>query len=229
MDREIDSKSKLEEKKKRPIPNGQVSERNAIIFVYITGTIGLVSCMLIDGIVFVFGFTYFLLLLLYSYPLVHFKSIYVVNNIITSLVLPVSFLISGIAIEKTVSSGIVFLGFTYFTFTFLILPAVVDVLDYEGDLAYNLKTIGNQFTWKQTLILFNIGIVSIIFCGLIGHLLYDLSPYVPLILCEIGLPVMAYTYKIRNESGVTASHKLRLSGNLLVHLTPLILALGTIY
>lgn len=229
VDREIDSKSDHDGKKGRPISNGKVTVSNAMRFVYLTGALGLGLCLISGKIVFVFGFTYYALLFLYSYPLVRFKTIYVIKNLVMSSVLPASFLISAIAVEKTVSISIAFLAFTYFLSSFLVLPAIEDMSDYKKDSSFNLKTIGNQLTWKQNLVLFNLGIIIIILCGGAAHILLGLNPYVPLILCEIGLPVMAYTYMIRNESGSTASYKLRPGGYGLMLLTPLILALGSVF
>jgi 4-hydroxybenzoate polyprenyltransferase len=229
IDREMDSYSEQDKKKGRPISNGQVSVTSAMRYVYLTGVLGLGLCLLLGGIVFLIGFTYFVLLYLYSYPVVRFKTMYVIKNLVTSLVLPASFLISGIAVEKTVSLNIVFLAVAYYILSFLVLPAAADMLDYEEDLAFNLKTIGNQLTWKQNLVLFDIGIVFIIACGALASYMFDLSVYVPIVLSVFGLPVIVYTYTIRNESGLTASYKLRPVTYVLVLSTPLIMALGSIF
>ncbi len=229
IDRDMDGYSEQDKKKGRPIANGNVSETNAMRFIYITGILGLSLCLILGQFVFIIGSTYYLLLVLYSYPIVRFKTIYVVKNLITSLVLPVSFLISGAAIENTITLRTSFLAFAYFILTFALLPAIADMLDYEEDLAFNVKTLGNTLSWKNNLILFNIGVLVIIASGVVSYLLFNISYFVPIILSVFGIPVMAYSFKLRNESGLTASYKLRPVGYVLVMLTPLLLALGAVF
>jgi 4-hydroxybenzoate polyprenyltransferase len=229
IDRDMDAYSEKDEKKGRPIAHGVVSKTNAMRFIYLTGILGLSLCMILGRIVFIIGSTYYLLLILYSYPIVRFKTIYILKNLITSLVLPASFLISGVAIENKISLSISFLTFAYFSLSFLSLPAIADILDFEEDLAFNVKTLGNTLSWKQNLLLFNIGVLVIITTSTLSYLMFNISNFVPIILSVSGIPVMAYSYKLRNENGLTASYKFRPVGYAFVMLTPLLLALGTVF
>ena len=229
IDRDMDSFSQQDKKKSRPIAHGEVSEINAKKLIILTGLSGLGSCLLLNTTVFTIGLTYYILLILYSYPTVRFKTKYVIKNLITSLVLPAAFLITGVAVENRMSFNISFLALSYFILSFLLIPAIADMLDYEEDLAFNVKTLGNTLSWKQNLILFNIGIMVIIVSGFISYQIFNVSYFVPIILSVIGIPIMVYSYKLRNESGLTASYKLRPVGYILVVLTPLILALGSVF
>ena len=229
IDREMDAFSEQDKKKGRPLANGVVSDTNAMRFIYLTGILGLSLCLLLGFNVFIIGSTYYLLLFLYSYPNVRFKTMYIIKNLVTSLVMPASFLISGTAIEKTISFNITFLAIAYFFLSFLLLPAIADMLDYDEDKAFNIKTLGNTLSWKNNLILFNLGILVAIATGAISYLLLDISYFVPILLSVFGIPVMAYSYNLRNESGLTASYKLRPVGYVLVMLTPLLLALGAVF
>ena len=229
IDRDMDAYSEQDKKKGRPIAHGTVSETNAMRFIYITGILGLSLCLILGHFVFIIGSTYYLLLVLYSHPIVRFKTVYVVKNLITSLVLPATFLISGVAIENTITLRTSFLAFAYFVLTFALLPAIADMLDYEEDLAFNVKTLGNTLSWKNNLIMFNIGVIVIIASGVISSLLFNISYFVPLGLSVFGIPAMAYSFKLRTENGLTASYKLRPVGIALVMLTPLLLALGAVF
>jgi len=229
VDQEMDSYSEQEKKKSRPVANGLVSETNAMRFVYLTGLMGLGLCLMISRLVFSIGFVYYSLFFLYSYPGVRFKEIYVVKNLVTSFLMPASFLISGAAVEHRLSLSISFLAFTYYALTVLVIPAIADMLDYEEDKAFNVRTIGNTISWKQNLILYNIGILVLIVGSAVSYLLFDFSYFVPILTSAIGITLMGYSYRLRNESGLTASYKLRPVTYVLVLLNPLILALGAVF
>jgi 4-hydroxybenzoate polyprenyltransferase len=229
IDREMDAFSKQDKKKGRPIAHGVVSEADAKRVIIFSGFLGLGSCLILNLNVFAIGLIYYLLLISYSYPGIRFKTKYIIKNLITSLVMPATFLISGMAVTNKLTLNISFLATAYFILTFMLLPAIADMLDYDEDKAFNVKTLGNTLSWKQNLILFNIGIIVIIMSGFISYLMFNISYYVPIILSIFGIPVMLYSFKLRNESGTIASYKLRPMGYVLVMATPLLLALGTIY
>ena len=229
IDREMDAFSQQEKKKTRPIAHGEVSEINAKRCILLAGLLGLGSCLLLSSTVFTIGLIYYILLFLYSYPSVRFKTKYIIKNLITSLVLPAAFLISGVAVENRLSLSISLLASSYFVLSFMLLPAIADMLDFDEDRAFNVKTLGNTLSWKQNLILFDTGIITIIASGFVYYQMFNLSYYVPIILSVIGIPVMIYSFKLRNESGETASYKLRPVGVVLILTTPLILALGSVF
>ena len=228
IDREMDAYSEQDKKKGRPIAHGVVSEKTAIRFVALTGILGLISCYMISQITFSIGAVYYIILFMYSYPKIRFKTMYIVKNLVTSLVLPSAFFITGTAVEQSITFGTMFLASAYFILTFALQPAGADMLDYEEDLAFNVKTLGNTLSWKQNLVVFNIGILVIIGSGVAAYLMLGMSVLVPVFLTIVGVPVMAYSYKLRNESGLIASYKLRPPGYVLVMLTPLIMSIGAI-
>ena len=73
------------------------------------------------------------------------------------------------------------------------------------------------------------GIIVIIASCAISSLLFNISYFVPFVVSAFGIPVMAYSFKLRNENGLTASYKLRPVRYALVMLTPLLLALGAVF
>jgi 4-hydroxybenzoate polyprenyltransferase len=228
-DREMDAFSKQDKKKGRPIAHGVVSVSYAKRFVYVTGLLGLALCFMINRIVFSIGAVYYIVLILYSYPGVRFKKKYVWKNIVTSLTMPAIFLIGGVAIEGKISPIIIFLSFTYYIFGFLVLPAIADSLDIEEDLEFNIKTIGNQLSWRKSVLLFIIGILLLVGSTVTSYLVFNMSYISPLLTTIIGVPVILYSVKLLSESGLTASYKLRPYGYLLVVLTPLIFTLGAVF
>jgi len=228
IDRDMDAYSKQDKKKGRPIAHGKVSEVNAKRFVYITGILGLSLCLILGHLVFIIGSTYFLLLILYSHPIVRFKTMYVVKNLVTAISPPATFLITMTAIENTITVRASTLAFAYFVLMFAIVPAIGDMLDYEEDLAFNIKTIGNTLSWKSNLIIFNIGVIIVIASCAIASLLFNHSYIVTYGTSVLGILIISYTFKLRNESGLTASYKLRPVGFGFAVMVPLFWTLGAL-
>jgi 4-hydroxybenzoate polyprenyltransferase len=228
-DREMDAYSEQEKKKGRPIAHGIVSETVAMRFVFITGILGLGICLMLNRVVFSIGFTYYVLVFLYSYPGVRFKSMFVIKNLVTSLLFSAAFLIGGAAVEYKVSQSMLLMAFTYYVLLVLIVPSVADMLDFEEDLAFNVKTLGNSLSWKQNLVLYNIGILVLIVGNALLFFLFDVNYFVPILTIVLGISLMAYSYNLRNESGLTASYKLRPVSYAVLLLNPLLLALGAVF
>jgi 4-hydroxybenzoate polyprenyltransferase len=229
VDREMDAFSRQEKKKGRPIAHGIVSLNNAKRFVFLTGVIGFVASYLINIIAFSIGAIYYAIFFLYSYPKVRFKTMYIVKNVVTSLVMPITFTLCGAAIENTITTSTLLIAVGSYVFLFAFLPAFADMLDYDEDLAFNVKTLGNTLSWKQNLVLFNFGIVVIIATGVLAYRVFDFSYLVPILFSGFGVPAMVYSYMLRNENGITASYKIRPLGLALVMFTPLILSIGAVF
>ena len=229
VDREMDAYSNQEKKKRRPIANGKVSQNIASKFIIVTGLLGLGLCYMINTTVFVIGATYSIIMYLYSYPLIRFKTVYILKNVVTSIVLPMAFLIGGAAIQNTVSTTMLFLFLTFYVFMFSILPAGADCLDLVEDKAFNVKTIGGTLSWRQNVYLFNFGILIIIAGAAISYIFFNMSYYTPILMTAFGLPVMKYTLGLVKENGETAAYKLRPVGYGFLMLTPLIITLGAVF
>jgi 4-hydroxybenzoate polyprenyltransferase len=228
-DRKMDAYSEQDKKKGRPIAHEKVSIANAKWFVGITGLTGLGICLILSPAVFIIGFTYYTLVFLYSHPRVHFKSMFIVKNLVTSMLFPVAFLLSGTAVEHRISSTTAFLATTYYVLTVLLLPAIADMLDYKEDLAFNVRTLGNTLSWKQNLTLFNGGLLVLIGGNILYFQLFDVNLLTPIVTSVIAGALMVYSYTLRNESGETASYKLRPVSYALVLMNPLLIALGIVF
>lgn len=226
IDKEMDAYSDQEKKKARPIANGRISTKNAMMFVYLSGFIGLGACLLLNYTAFTIGLTYYVLVYLYSYPSVRFKTMYILKNLVASLLMPTAFLISGAGIENRVSGGMALVSATYYALTVLLQPAIADMLDYREDLAFNVKTIGNSLSWKQNLVLYNIGVMAMIVGSILSYTVFGFHYIVPVVTTVLCLYLMTYSYKLRNEDGETASYKLRPISYMLLLMNPLLLAVG---
>jgi len=142
--------------------------------------------------------------------------------------MPTSFLIGGVAIEKTISINIFILGSLWYLIVFLISPVIADMVDAEEDLAFDIRTIGNTLKWNQNLILFNLGILTLWGSSLVAYMIMEVSYFVPVVSSVACLPLVLYSIRLRNEDGVIASQKLRSISYIFITLNPLLLALGVV-
>ena len=228
VDRDMDAYSNQDKKKARPIANGKVPVNHALFFVYLTGLIGLGACLTLNLTAFSVGLIYYIMVYLYSYPKVRFKTMMILKNLVTALLMPTAFLISSAAIENKISFSMALISATYYMFTVLAQPAIADMLDYEEDKAFNVKTIGNTLSWKQDLSLYNIGIAVMIVSNILSYAMFGFNIIVPVLTTLLCVYLMAYSYNLREQSGITASYKLRPITYSLILLNPLLLAIGTI-
>lgn len=228
-DCEMDSYSNQEKKKGRPIAHGKVAVNFAHKFVTITALLGMLVCAYLGSTVLIIGISFFIIFYLYSYPKVRFKKMFVIKNLVTALLMPTAFLIGGVAINGIITGNILFYSLAYFILMFSFAPASADWLDYEEDIAFKIKTIGNTYSWKQNILLFNFGILSISLTSVINYWIWG-SHYLSLLLVTgFGLPIMVYSIKLSNENGLTASYKLRPYAYGYLLLTPLFIALGVLF
>jgi 4-hydroxybenzoate polyprenyltransferase len=228
-DREMDAFSKEEKKKGRPIAHGIVSVKNAKQFVLITGLLGLGIFFIMSRIGFTIGFIYYVLLILYSYPAVHFKRMYIIKNIVTAFSMPTAFLISGATIENTISMTTFFVAFAYYCFNFLVIPALADSLDVEEDLAFNVKTIGNTLSWRQNVILYNLGMLFILSSTLVTYFFFNFHYVAPIMMTGFCILAIVHSLRLINEDISSAAIKLRPFGYSVVILSPIIFALGAAF
>lgn len=229
IDREMDAYSIKESKKRRPIANGIVSENFAKKFVWITAGLGFITTLLISKTAFIIGLFYYILYFLYSYPQVRFKNKFIMKNIVTSSAMPISFLLGGIAVENSLSTTIAFLAGTYFIFLFLTLPAGADCVDIEEDRAFNVKTIGGTLTWRQNILLFNLGILLMILSAFTLYKIFGMNYLPPVLMASIGVPIIIYNISISNLDSLKGIDKLRPVGYTYLMMTHLILTLGVLF
>jgi 4-hydroxybenzoate polyprenyltransferase len=229
IDRDMDAYSDKEKKKGRPIAHKRVTIPTAYKFIAFTAILGLGISYIIGITTFIISLIFYIVFFLYSYPKIRFKSMFIIKNIVTSAIIPVSILIGGTAVEGRVSPTILFSAGALYIFTFFVLPAGADCLDLEEDKAFEIKTIGGTLTWKQNLILFDSGIILLTLLTIVAYKQLLFTYYTPLLIGTFGLALLIFTLKLLNEDGKEASYKLRPVGYAYLMLIPLFLAIGIIF
>ena len=229
IDREMDAYSDKEKKRGRPIAHEQVNVKTAYIFIIITGLLGLITSYIISISTFTVAVAFYIIFFLYSYPPVRFKKMYVIKNVVTSATVPTGILMGGTAVNGTFTQTTLFIAALTYVFMFLILPAGADCLDIEEDKAFGIKTIGGTLSWRQNLILFDLGILILIIVTVFTYQRFAFNYLVPLLVTGFGLPLIIYSTKLMKEDGITAAYKLRPAAYSYLMLVPLFIALGSIF
>ncbi|MBD3205918.1 hypothetical protein GF319_06195 [Candidatus Bathyarchaeota archaeon] len=229
IDREMDAYSDKEKKKGRPIAYDQVTVKTAYTFMIVTGLLGLVTSYVISMSNLLVAVSFYIVFILYSYPPVRFKKMYIIKNVVTAATIPTALLMGGTAVKGYFAPNILFItGLTY-VFMFLILPAGADCLDIEEDRAFSIKTIGGTLSWRQNIMLFDAGILILIIVMALTYQRFTFSYLAPLLITGFGIPLLLYSTKLMREDGITAAYKLRPAAYSYLMLVPLFIALGSVF
>lgn len=131
----------------RPLPSGQITQRNAFLFYVILVMTAFILSSMINIAAFVLVLFAANLLFLYSYKL---KSIPLVGNIAVALLTGLAFIYGGIAVSNPVAAFIPAL----FAFIInLIREIVKDIEDVEGDIRFGIKTLPSKYGLRKTKII----------------------------------------------------------------------------
>lgn len=135
IDRDIDAESSCEEKEeKRVIAHGIVPVNHAQILVVLSSIIGLGIAYLSNIMTFKIGLSYWIVLMLYSFPLIRFKTKYILNTIVKAFGGPFfPFILGGCAINNAVSPIVLFIALISGTYAFLVIPVVTVLAKLEED------------------------------------------------------------------------------------------------
>ena len=150
-------------KPSRPLPEGKVNVRSALVFSLILFLTGLLLSLLIKKIAFILALTAVLLLVLYSFKL---KRAPLVGNLLVSLVCGLAFVYGGI-VGRDFRLSLIPAGFAFLFH--LGREILKDVEDVRGDLSVRAQTI--PIAWGVNLSLL---LTTFVFSGLI---LLTIVPY----------------------------------------------------
>ena len=120
---------------KRPIPSGKVEKKTALIISIILFFLGSLSCMILNIYAKIIGlFISLPLIIFYSKT---FKGLPLIGNVITSLILSLSFIFCGVAFENF--EPMLIPSFLAFGLT-LLRELIKDIADIKGDKLSGLNT-----------------------------------------------------------------------------------------
>ncbi|MBU7045731.1 MAG: UbiA prenyltransferase family protein [Theionarchaea archaeon] len=157
-------------KKYRPLPSGEVSVKDALTLVYVSGCCGLFMLLLVNLYSLVFGLTYFVLLTAYSHPRIRLKGIFPLKESVLALCFPLTSLLGMYAVANAFVAHAFFAGIIIGIFVYLVEPVITDSTDIEEDTLSGVKTLASLLSWKTRAYLFFLAPLVII---MVVPLVYD--------------------------------------------------------
>ena len=148
IDADMDKESKSSNKENRPLASGEVTIKNAYIIIIISSILGVGIAGFINTTAFSISFLFWALFMIYSFPMIRLKRIYVVKSLVTSLGPALTLLVGMSAVIGRLYPLGLFTAFVQWSFLFLILPSIADSFDIEEDTKYGMKTIAMTFSWE---------------------------------------------------------------------------------
>lgn len=199
IDLDMDKYSKISVKQARPLVSGEVSVKNASIIIVTSSILGIALAWLINPITFGFALLYWVLFILYSYPMVRLKRFFVIKSLITSLGPALTLLLGMSAILGGVYALGIFTALIQWGFLFLILPSLSDSLDMEEDLKYGMRTMGIVFSWKTKARMLMLAPILATIGSILAYFVFNLSPVFPALSAISTFFYGSVVYKILNE------------------------------
>tara|TARA_B100000886_G_scaffold339312_1_gene304405 strand:+ start:1359 stop:2204 length:846 start_codon:yes stop_codon:yes gene_type:complete len=185
----------------RPIPSGRVQRKSALIISILLFLIGSFFCFKLGKNAIIVGFFVSLpLIVLYS---IFFKGLPLIGNIVTSLILGLSFIFCGFAFDNIphmIAPALLAFGLT------LLREIIKDISDIDGDKLLGLKTLPICIGLNRAC---NLAILfsSVIFlCSLIPFFkgLYGIW-YLILLIIGVEIPLMYIVFLLWNKPKISSA------------------------
>ncbi len=185
-----------EDKYKRPVASGEVAEKDAIRFVYITGTLGLILAWMINRNVFLVSLSWLVLFVAYSNPSIRLKKMFIVKEVVTSLAWPLCSLVGSYAIADAFYLPSMFSGLLLGTFTFLGLPALSDSFDIEEDKLFGVKSLGSALSWRRRVQLLGLAVLVMMTVTPITYAQLGFNVVLPIFVVVSSLILLRFIFPI---------------------------------
>jgi len=137
-------------KLKNPLPSGEISVREAMTVIYVSGVAGLVLSLLAGIMPFILTVTYMVLFLSYSNPTIRLKKRFLIKEGTLTVGLFLAIIIGSVAVGS-LTPTVAFLGLFVSIVPFVGSPAFSDRQDMKEDKKFGVITLANVLVWKRQL------------------------------------------------------------------------------
>lgn len=211
----------------RPIATGEVSKKFSRGFIVVTAILGLVLGYSINLNTFLLCGTYWLMFTLYSAPMVRFKRIFVVKELIIALAWPLLALTGVYAIGNTFNFTGIFAGLMMGMFSFMGMPALSDSFDEKEDKMYGIKTMAGALSWPNRVLLLGTSLVLMMGITLLTYDQLGFNILLPVTVVVSSLMLLSMVVPIYNNFDQEKALKVRKVTYLYVMLSQLFVVLGS--
>jgi len=182
---------------RRPIVQGEVSKRDALILSLILTVVGLMLGFSINLTTFSLCMTGVILGFMYSFSPIHLKRRFLLKQLAVSGGGLISSLTGGAAVE-TISSSVLFAGFIFFTYAMAVVP-IVDLGDITGDKEEGRKTLPIVWGPRYTIRLAIAIMFAIIVAGIVGYYQLGFNLALPTLVSIVCLACVYVLYPLFNH------------------------------
>ena len=187
----------------RPIPSGRVQRKSALIISIFLFLIGSFFCFKLGKNAIIIGFFISLpLIILYS---IVFKGLPLIGNVVTSLILGLSFIFCGFAFDNI--SHMIVPALLAFSLT-LIREIIKDISDIDGDKLLGLRTLPIYIGLKRACNLVILFSIVIFFCSLIPFFkgLYGIW-YLIFLIIGVEIPLMFIVFLLWRKPKISSASR----------------------
>jgi 4-hydroxybenzoate polyprenyltransferase len=199
IDLEMDKESKSSNKIDRALVTGKVTVETAKTIVIISSVIGIAISWFINITVFIITMIWYGLFMLYSFPAVRLKKMFIMKTLITSFGPAAAMLIGTSSIMGGIYGLGLFMSFVEWLFIFTILPGLSDTFDLEEDRKYGLKTLAMVLSWKAKIRLTIFGTFFVMFMSVLAHYWYSLHVIFPMFCIVSGFYFIRQILTVYNK------------------------------
>jgi 4-hydroxybenzoate polyprenyltransferase len=230
IDRDMDAESPyIRKREARVIANGIVPVNHAYTLVAFSSIIGLGIAYFTNYMTFKIGLIYWIFLMLYSFPLVRFKTRFIMKTLGTAFGGPFfPLILGGTAIDNAVSPLVLFAALVSGTYAFLVIPVMADYADIEDDKKHGIKTIPMELSWNQIVKMFLAGPSLILVSGIIAYLTFGINVLSAILIVVSSWLILNKARKLPKYYDETAIRSIRKSINMLFMLFDFLIFVGTL-
>jgi len=185
-------------KKRRPLPSGKASKKEAMYLVYLSGFIGLVTALIVKLEIFLICLAWLIFFWAYSTPQIRLKK----RTLIKEGTPPIGFflcVIMGAIINGSISNTVIFAGLFSALFIFFGIPAFRDTTDIKEDRMFGVKSLATILPWKRRLemaILFVLGIMTL---TPLTYMNFGFNVIFPIVVVAMGFLILRYLFPLLNR------------------------------
>ena len=185
-------------KKRRPIPSGKASEKEAMYLVYLSAFIGLFVALFVKLEIFLICLAWLVFFWAYSTPKIRLKKKTLVKESTPAIGLFLC-VIMGAIINGSISNTVLFAGVFTVLSTFFLIPAFRDHSDIKEDKMFGVKSLATILSWKRRLEMAISFILAFMTLTPLTYVNFGFNVILPIIVVALGLLVLRFLFPLMNR------------------------------
>jgi len=182
-------------KKRRPLPSGQASAREAMNLAYLAGFAGVALALFLRFEILLICLVWLAWFLAYSEPRIRLKKRFLLKESTPPIGLFLS-VIMGAIVNGSVSPTIIFVGMFSALFVFFGVPAFRDTTDIMEDRLFGVKSLATILDWKQRLEMVILFVLAIMTLTPLTYVNFGFNVIFPIVVVAMGLLALRFLFPL---------------------------------